>query len=399
MSMVCRECRWTGTPGPGEVRCPACRTFLPPASRNPQPPTAAAPGAVSLQARPPLRPRRPGSFLLGMGIAGAMAVAAARVYAPDLVTFARAKPSADPENTPVAAAASVASPATAAPAPAPAQTPGIPPGAPPAALAAREVQGYLPPGYTSAGAPALAGASAAGLYEYRVPLRAPRTLYRVRVVSVTLEAGAPALLRENRESLVLHPGLGPGRAYAVDAARQATRSGEQVDGTWRVRLSRQGDTWGVVRADPVSVAGLAGDDGSALLTEDALAEARAARREALERYTARARAVERDVESLRAGALREVPQRCGRDVSALLGEVVRLASDCPALAASERSSCLQRRDRMNDELGACERQNQLHDQRSEAARRIAAVRSAERRAGFARELAREADDHRRRSGG
>jgi hypothetical protein len=414
MSIVCRECGWMGTPGPGEDRCPACRTPFPRAAAGPAPASPAGPrppqaapspdvgGAGSRHATPaPPRSRRTGSFLLGMGIAGLAAVAAARVYAPGVVTFATTAlsagepgaPQAGPASAPPASPASPVAPVTpVSAAPAPAE--------PPEELVEREMPAYLPDGYTAAGTPARAGAaSAEGVYEYRVPLQAQRTLYRVRVVPAELPPGAPALLRENRGALVLHPALPPGRTYAVDAARPASRSGEQVEGTWRVRWSRQGDAWRVAQAWPVVVDGRAGDDGSALLAEAALAQARAAQREALERYTARARAVERDVESLRAAALREVPPRCGRDVSALLGEVVRLAADCPSLQGAERSACYERRDRANGELGACERQNQLHDERSAAARRAAAVRGTERRVGFARELAREAEAHRQRTGG
>lgn len=409
MRVACRECGWQGTPEPGQEHCPACRTPFAPGTGlpdlrdpSPEPPRAPA-GAASPVHRAGgaahLRPRRTGSFLLGLGIAGLAAAGAVLAYAPTLVTSAPAASKADEAPT-AAAPAPASTPPPASPAPGPPDA--APPGEiPPVAVVARELPAHLPAGYAAAGAPTLAGPpSPDGRYEYRVPLQAQRSLHRVPVVPVRLASGVPAALRENRAMLVFHDALPPGREYDLDAARPASRQGDRVDGTWRVRLARQDGAWRVMDASPVAVVPPAGDGASELLTEDALARARTERREALDRYTARLRTVERDLEAFRAGLLRDVPPRCAADVSSLLGEVVRLATDCPAVAdAGQRSACFARRDQANQEMGACQRKNQLHEERSEAARRAVAVRQGERLAAFARELAREASAHQQRVGG
>lgn len=404
MSLVCRECGWQGAPANNPERCPRCRTPFHPspgragrdgedartaeprASGTAPPPHAGTPDGQT----PPVPPtRRTGSVLLGLALAGVVAVPAALVFAPGL------RPSTGTASAAEEAPAAPATPSASTP-PAPATPPDLPP-----AVVAREVGPYLPAGYALAGSPRLAAApSPDGGAVYRVPLEARRTLYAVPVIPLRLAPDAPAALRENRASLVVHAALPPGRAYDLDGARAASRQGERVEGTWRVRLEPGDGAWRVADAAPVSVAGPGAGGGSALLTEAERAAAGAERREALERYAARARAVEREVEAFRAAALRDVPPPCGRDVAALLAEVVRLASDCPAIPdAAQRNACIQRRDRLNGEMGACERRNQLHEERSAAVRRTAAVRRGERLAAFARALAGEADAQRRRVGG
>lgn len=409
MRVACRECGWQGTPEPGQERCPACRTPFPPGAAglpelredpSPEPPRSPERAASPVHpagGAPHPRPRRTGSFLLGLGMAGLAAAGAVLAYAPTLVTSAPASSAADAVPTragPGSADSTPPAPASGGPAAASNEVP-------PVALVTRELPAHLPAGYALAGAPAPAGPpSPDGWYEYGLPLRATRSLYRVPVVPVRLALGVPAALRENRAMLVLHAALPPGREYDLDAARPVSQQGDRVDGTWRVRLARQGGAWRVVDAGPVAAPSPAGNGASELLTEDALARARAERREAMDRYTARLGRVERDVEAFRAGVLREVPPPCGADVAALLGEVVRLTTDCPAVAdAGQRSACFRRRDQANREMGACQRQNQLHEEQSEVARRAVAVRRGERLAAFARELARAAHAHRLRVGG
>jgi hypothetical protein len=151
----------------------------------------------------------------------------------------------------------------------------------------------------------------------------------------------------------------------------------------------------VASAGGVQVPGSApGGPGEALLSMTEMNAARARRSSALAGLAERCRGVERDVAAYRTQALAGVPPGCEVDPGHL-GEIVELTSTCAHTQSSEeRAKCFQRRETLNQRVGACERQAVEHDQQRAAAERSVDAYRRRRVASLAAELEREAGSSR-----
>lgn len=264
-----------------------------------------------------------------------------------------------------------------------------PPAAPPMGVVEEAVHARLPAGFQLASALTPVGSPRAGEWAYRVAVRPPSGVYRVPVVPIRLPAGTLRTLHGRENDLVLDPSLPPGMMYDAEAAVAADEVSSE---TWRVRAGFDAGGWRVhsaSRDDP-------GPSASArLLTDAELSAVRGRAAAALAAYSSRCERIDREAAELAARESAALPPRCSAASTALLGEVLDLAEKCAATTEQDaRASCYARRDRLNREMGGCERQNLAFSRAKAAAdTRVAAFRRT-RQAELLRALRREADAHR-----
>src|SRR5215207_5200957 len=102
---------------------------------------------------------------------------------------------------------------------------------PPADVVRRELERYLPAGFSVDGDPTLVR-SAGGADEYRVTLRAAAGLFRVPVRRLRLE-----------------PRLPPGKEYELEAPETVLAAGGTVEAAWRAAWTRTAEGWRLASAD------------------------------------------------------------------------------------------------------------------------------------------------------
>lgn len=207
----------------------------------------------------------------------------------------------------------------------------------------------------------------------------------VPVVDLVVSRG-PSVLRGEAGRLRVHdrPALGPGRTIDRDALREDQQP-VRTTVTWSGRASLDGDTWRILpdgrpRPEPTAAPGPAGRD-SLRLGSRAEADSLVAEREAaIDRFVARSRSVQADIDRYRRRVLAAVPTTPGRsggcpqqEMSRYVAEISRRAAICPTLVGAELTQCERAVASQNALLRECQQR------RGSAARRDpAAVSSAQR---------------------